>query len=105
RKGQMGKGRREGAYGSTVWLMSTGQSVNENFRTFVTALNISGRTGKLRLAEGLGLLRDYHIEFIEAVTRVRNRYAHNVKNMHKSLTEILTDEQPHQGRILAHLTA
>ena len=98
------KGTPQTPYGSTLRLMSIGQSVNENFRTFVTALNISGRTGKLRLAEGLGLLQDYNIEFIEAVTRVRNRYAHNVKNMHKSLTEILTDEQPHQGRIVAHLT-
>jgi hypothetical protein len=71
------KGTPQTPYGSTLRLMSIGQSVNENFRTFVTALNISGRTGKLRLAEGLGLLQDYNIEFIEAVTRVRNRYAHN----------------------------
>jgi hypothetical protein len=77
---------------------------HENFKAFVTALNIRGPAGKLKLAEGMGLLRDYHIEFIEAVTRVRNRYAHNVKNMHKSLTEILTEEQPNHGRIIAHLT-
>ena len=86
--------------------MGLGQSltVRENFRTFVTHLNMSGRTGKLRLAEALGLLPGHHIDFIEAVTRVRNRYAHNVKNMHKSLIEILTEEQPHQGQIAAHLT-
>jgi hypothetical protein len=85
------------------WL-SAEQGVNENFRDFVAALNISGRTGKLRLAKGLGLLRDHHIEFIEAVTRVRNRYVHNVKKMHKSLTEILTEEQASKARIVEHLT-
>jgi hypothetical protein len=98
------KGPPQAPYGGTLRLMSLGQSVNENFRTFVTRLNISGRTGKLRLAEGLGLLSNYHIEFIEAVTSVRNRYAHNVKNMHKSLTEILTELQPNHGQIVAHLT-
>jgi hypothetical protein len=49
---------------------------------------MSGRTGKLKLAEGLDLLAEHQIDFIEAVTRVRNRYAHNVKNMHRSLAEI-----------------
>src|SRR5262245_46577089 len=78
-------------------VMGFGQSASENFRSFVTPLNMSGRSGKLRLAEALGLLPDRQIEFIEAVTRVRNRYAHNVKNMHKSLAEILTEEQPHHG--------
>ena len=98
------KGPPQSSYSGALHLMSKGQSVSENFRTFVTALNISGRTGKLRLAEGLGLLRQEDIDFIEALARVRNRYAHNVKNMHKSLTEILTEEQLHHARVVAHLT-
>jgi hypothetical protein len=77
---------------------------NENFRTFVTKLNISGNTGKLRLAEGLDLLPGWQVLFIQALARVRNRYAHNVKNMHRSLTEILTEEQQDNQRIVTQLT-
>jgi hypothetical protein len=77
---------------------------NENFRTFEIALNVSGNTGKLKLAEGLGLLTDWQILFIQALARVRNRYAHNVGNMHRSLAEILTEEQQNNRRIVAQLT-
>jgi hypothetical protein len=84
------------------WVgVGLGQSPNEKFRTFVTKLNMSG---KLRLAEAFGLIAKDQINFIEAVTRVRNRYAHNVKNMHRSLPEILTEEQLDHGRIVEHLT-
>jgi hypothetical protein len=65
----------------------------EDYSTFVTALNMLGRAGKLKLAEGLGLITQDRVRFIEAVYRVRNRYAHNVKNMHRSLTEILIEER------------
>jgi hypothetical protein len=90
--------------GNALLLMSIGQSLEENFQAFVASLNISGSSGKLTLAEALGILTKGDIFFIQAVARVRNRYAHNVKNMHRSLTEILTEEQPHHGRIVAHLT-
>jgi hypothetical protein len=84
--------------------MTVGVSAKESWQTFVTALNMRGGTGKLTLAKGLGLLQEHHISFIEAVARVRHRYAHNVKNMHRSLLEILSEEQPNQGRIVEHLT-
>jgi hypothetical protein len=71
-----------------------------NFRAFVTALTISGRTGKLKLAEGLGLVTQDRLRFIKAVAQVRNRYAHNVRNMHRSLTEMLTEEQESNARIV-----
>jgi cytochrome c553 len=80
------------------------QSDSENFRTFVTALNIGGRTGKLKLAEGMGLLTEEQIAFIRGVAQVRNRYAHNVKNMHRSLVDILIEEQLKNGRIVEHVT-
>jgi len=89
--------------GTLPWLPPS-QSESENFRTFVTALNMEGRTGKLKLAEGMGLLTEARIDFIRGVARVRNRYAHNVKNMHRSLTDILTEEQRNSGRIVEHLT-
>jgi len=85
------------------WLRPP-QSESEYFRTFVTALNMEGRAGKLKLAEGMVLLTESQIAFIRAVAQVRNRYAHNVKNMHRSLTDILTEEQRNSGRIVEHLT-
>jgi hypothetical protein len=80
------------------------QSSNENYRAFVTTLNMSGGPGKLRLAEVLGVLDDGTFKFIDAVTAVRNRYAHNVKNMHLSLSDILAKLQPNHGRIVENLT-
>jgi len=85
-------------------LLSVEQSAREKFRTFVAALNIRGPAGKLRLAKGLDLLPQQQIAFINAVAQVRNRYTHNVKNMHRSLTEIVTEEQQTNGRIVEHLT-
>jgi hypothetical protein len=79
-------------------------SQSDNFRSFVTALPISGNSGKLKLAEGLGLLSDWQISFVLALARIRNRYAHNVKNMHRSLGEMLAEEQEHNARIVKHLT-
>jgi hypothetical protein len=76
----------------------------EGYRSFVVSLNMSGRAGKLKLARGLGLLTQDRVVFIEAVTLVRNRYAHNVRNMHRSLTEILTEEQQSDKQIVKHLT-
>jgi hypothetical protein len=77
---------------------------DEIYASFVVSLNMSGRAGKLRLAEELGLLINERVVFIEALSRVRNRYAHNVKNMHRSLVEILTEEQQHNKQIVKNLT-
>ena len=52
----------------------------------------------------MGLLTNDRALFIEAVARVRNRYAHNVKNMHRSLAEILTEEQQSNQQIVKQLT-
>src|SRR5262245_53197234 len=65
---------------------------------------MEGRAGQLKLAEGMGLLTEDRIAFIRGVAQVRNRYARNVKNMHRSLTDILTEEQRNSGRIVEHLT-
>jgi hypothetical protein len=80
------------------------QSSNENYRDFVATLNMSGGPGKLRLAKVFGVLDDDTFKFIAAVAEVRNRYAHNVKNMHLSLSDILAKLQPNHGRIVEHLT-
>jgi hypothetical protein len=65
---------------------------------------MEGAAGKLRLAEGMDLLTKDRIAFIRAVARVRNRYAHNVKNMHRSLTDIVTEEQRSNKQIVEQLT-
>jgi hypothetical protein len=90
--------------GPKILGMSSSPKQNESFRTFVAALSMSGRTSKLGLAEALGLLTKSQIGFIEALARVRNRYAHNVKNMHRSLAEILAEEQKSNQHIMAQLT-
>jgi hypothetical protein len=74
------------------------------YEDFVVSLNISGRGGKLKLAQALGLLTNDRVLFIGAVARVGNRYAHNVKNMHRSLGEILTEEQQSNKQIVKQLT-
>jgi hypothetical protein len=74
------------------------------YEDFVVSLNISGRSGKLNLAQAFGLLTNDRALFIGAVARVRNRYAHNVKNMHRSLAEILTEEQQNNKQIVKQLT-
>jgi hypothetical protein len=93
-----------GGLGGVPLLSHLGQAARENFRAFVTDLNIGGRTGKMKLAKGLGLLAQHQISFINAVARIRNRYAHNVKNMHRSLADIVTVVQRDNGRIVEHLT-
>lgn len=76
----------------------------ENFQGFVARLNISGRTGKVALAKGLGLLRQDQVRFIEGVARIRNRYAHNVRNMHRLLGDILAEEQQGNAKIVEDVT-
>jgi hypothetical protein len=77
---------------------------DSSLQSFVATLNISGRSGKVALAKGLGLLTDDKIRFIEGVARVRNRYAHNVKNMHRTLPEILKEEQEGNAKIVQNVT-
>lgn len=77
---------------------------DENFHAFVATLNMSGRTGKLALAKAFDLLTQDQVRFIESVARIRNRYAHNVKNMHRSLVEMLIEEQTGNAKIVANLT-
>lgn len=83
--------------------LATGEA-QENFQSFVAGLSIGGRVGKVALAKGLGLLKTDQVRFIEGVARVRNRYAHNVRNMHRSLVDILTEEQQGNAKIVEHVT-
>ena len=87
-----------------IFGVLAGDQSNESFQTFVAGLSIGGRVGKVALARSLGLLNEEQTRFIEGVARIRNRYAHNVRNMHRSLVDILTEEQQHNGKIVEHVT-
>src|SRR4029077_19595818 len=63
-----------------------------------------GRGGKVKLARSLGMLSEDQASFIEGVARVRNRYEHNDKNMHRSLVDILEEEQQGNAKIVEQVT-
>ncbi|WP_262048171.1 hypothetical protein [Bradyrhizobium sp. Bra78] len=88
----------------SVFGVTSQDESEESFQGFVARLSISGRTGKVALAKGLGLLRPDQVRFIEGVARVRNRYAHNVRNMHRTLQDILAEEQQGNGKIVEDVT-
>jgi hypothetical protein len=52
-------------------------------------LSIDGRTGKLQLAEDLGVLDRYAIKRVRAIFALRNLFAHDVTIMDKSLASIV----------------
>jgi hypothetical protein len=88
----------------TMTLAALGKHPKESFQAFVAGLNIGGRVGKVALAKSLGLLTDDQVRFIEGVATLRNRYAHNVKNMHRSLVDILTEAQRGNANIVKEVT-
>jgi hypothetical protein len=77
---------------------------DEGFQAFVAGLSIGGRVGKVTLAKSLGLITEERARFIEGVASVRNRYAHNVKNMHRSFVDILAEVQRGNGKIVQQVT-
>jgi hypothetical protein len=83
---------------------SLGPVANENYREFVARLPMDRGLGKIGLAQGLGLITTQHAGFIKGVASVRNRYAHSVKNMDRSLKDILTEEQQHDNKIVERVT-
>lgn len=86
-------------------MLGSDNNPDENYRSFVASLPLSGgRATKLSLAEGQGLLSKDDVLYIKAVSSVRNRYAHNVKNIHRSLEDIAFEEQQSNQKIVQHLT-
>jgi hypothetical protein len=91
-------------FGGLAAALAYTEPADEGFQAFVAALNIGGRVGKVGLAKGLGLLRQDQVRFIESIARLRNRYAHNVRSMHRSFVDILTEEQKSNAKIVDHIT-
>jgi len=52
-------------------------------------LQLSGRAGKLELAQRLGMLTDDDVKFATTVSTIRNRYAHNIRNASRQLMEFV----------------
>lgn len=50
------------------------------------------------------LITKDNFNFIAGLARIRNRYAHNVKNMHRSLKDILGEEQKNNKPIVEKVT-
>jgi hypothetical protein len=96
--------RRTPIFGGLAAALAYTEPADEGFQAFVAGLNIGGRVGKVALAKGLGLLRQDQVRFIEGIARLRNRYAHNVRNMHRSFVDILTEEQENNAKIVEHIT-
>ena len=47
------------------------------------------QTGKLGLCEALGLIEKHHVAVIRSLGAIRNRMAHSVKNVDRSVAEVL----------------
>jgi hypothetical protein len=91
-------------YGTLAAVLAAGEEDYQGYQTFVTGLGVGGRVGKVKLAKALGLLTQDQVHFIQGVTTIRNRYAHNVRNMHRSLVDILSEEQRRNAKIVEHVT-
>lgn len=57
----------------------------------IRQLPLSGRASKLEFAEALGVLMKWDRDFVEALSQIRNRYAHNIRNVSRPLSEMVTE--------------
>ena len=60
---------------------------NQELGEFVQNLNISGRTGKVALAQELGVIGKGEKKFIEKFSAVRNSFAHGVRRFRITFDE------------------
>jgi hypothetical protein len=67
--------------------------------------NTRDRTRKVKLAKNMGLLTDRQSEFVLAIYQARDFYAHNVKNLHLSIFEIIAKAKTKQPNMIFHLAA
>ncbi|MGJ0394351.1 MAG: hypothetical protein ACR650_16660 [Methylocystis sp.] len=66
----------------------------EALREFVDGLSMNGKTSVLHLLKASGC-PDEDLRFVEAVRRVRNAYAHNIKLADLSLIELIKQRPEH----------
>lgn len=77
---------------------------------FVERLGLRGQTGKLKLAEDLGLIDKAHVRFVEELVKVRNYFAHDVAAIGMTLSAYIdglpvNEVQGLVGSLYRHLNA
>jgi hypothetical protein len=70
-----------------------GTILSQPLRTHILRIPLRGDIGAVALAENFGLLDRRDGSFIDAVTSIRNRYAHSVVNHSKSVFEIVSESR------------
>lgn len=65
----------------------------------VGGMNLSGRVSKLALVRAYGLLTRSHLEFVETLAEVRNRYAHHPRNFDKPIRVLLGDDSEGRAKL------
>jgi hypothetical protein len=76
---------------------------NSVLEDFVDSLPINGRTSLLRLLEAAGCPAEEH-GFIEAIRRVRNAYAHNIRFVDTTLIELIK-QRGDKSHLIKNLSA
>lgn len=62
-------------------------------------LQLAGRAGKLELAQRLGMLDDDDITFAGAVSAIRNRYAHNIRNASRQFIDLVREARTNDANM------
>lgn len=70
---------------AALGLVIASKLQNDAMRDHCDRLNLVGRTGKLALAEALGVLRPAEVKAFAALAETRNRFAHKVSNINSDL--------------------
>ncbi|MGO6673000.1 hypothetical protein AB9E19_21310 [Rhizobium leguminosarum] len=66
-------------------------------------LQLSGRAGKLELAQRLGMLDDKDVAFAGAVSAIRNRYAHNITNASRQFIDLIREAKRNDANLAKKL--
>jgi hypothetical protein len=70
-----------------------GATLSQPLRTQILRIPLRGDIGAVALAQNFGLLDRRDADFVDAVTSIRNRYAHSVVNHSKSVFEIVSENR------------
>jgi hypothetical protein len=76
---------------------------SDALQDFVDSLPMNGRTSILKLLDAAGLPPE-ELGFVEAILRVRNAYAHNIRFVDVRLID-LVKQRPDRAHLLKHLSA
>lgn len=70
---------------------------------FSTKLPLNGRSSKIEFAEALGVLRTSDKKFIDALSQIRNRYAHNIRNASRTFLDMVSEAERNDKSITTKL--